>query len=329
MTSIQHTEIRRGRIFNLIFALLGYQYSGVSVSVKGITLLARSPRCLALTEIDRPLHVTSTLCKSSVVITTRNSEEIKVVGLNRKDADHFVSFANTVLGQRIIAQIESVDVKLLWDRKRYPSAHLIEPFLQHTKTVAETLPDNIPVELFSCEKQNVLNTIQEFWKDPDQWRDAAIRSFTDAELRAFEGFFDTIEAQPLTPQQRLAVVTDEDATLTLAGAGSGKTSVIVAKAAYLIKSGLRRPDEILLIAFGKDAAAEMSRRIKDRTGVSVTAMTFHALGYSIIREVEQGTPALAAHASDDVQFRAVLRDILINDFGIRSQTGQAADKMVF
>ncbi len=43
---------------------------------------------------------------------------------------------------------------------------------------------------------------------------------------------------------------DEDATLLLAGAGSGKTSVIVAKAAYLIHRGIRQPDEILLMAFG-------------------------------------------------------------------------------
>ncbi|TKT57955.1 hypothetical protein FDR95_12315 [Rhizobiaceae bacterium LC148] len=66
-----------------------------------------------------------------------------------------------------------------------------------------------------------------------------------------KGFFDTIEKNPLTPEQRLAVVTDEDATLVLAGAGSGKTSVIVAKAAYLVERGIRKPDEILLLAFGK------------------------------------------------------------------------------
>ena len=128
-------------------------------------------------------------------------------------------------------------------------------------------------------------------------------------------FFDTIESNPLTPEQRLAVVTDEDASLVLAGAGSGKTSVIVAKAAYLIERGIRKPDEILLMAFGKDAAAEMAARIKERSGASVDVLTFHALGYEIISEVEGGAPALAAHASDDAQFHALLRDILINDVG--------------
>ncbi|MGM0583732.1 MAG: hypothetical protein ACQEUZ_03670 [Pseudomonadota bacterium] len=40
---------------------------------------------------------------------------------------------------------------------------------------------------------------------------------------------------------------------------------------------------MLLMAFGRDAAAEMAIRIEDRTGAAVAAMTFHALGYAIIR----------------------------------------------
>ncbi len=109
------------------------------------------------------------------------------------------------------------------------------------------------------------------------------------------------------------MVTDEDATLILAGAGSGKTSVIVAKAAYLIARGIRQPEDILLLSFGKDAASEMAARIKERAGVEVDAMTFHALGNRIIREVEGRGPALADHASDDAKFRALLRDILLNE----------------
>ena len=160
-----------------------------------------------------------------------------------------------------------------------------------------------------------------FQKAPQPLRDSAIETFIKAELAEMQDFFDTIESNPLTPEQRLAVVTDEDATLVLAGAGSGKTSVIVAKAAYLIQRSIRQPDEILLMAFGKDAANEMAARIKERSGSTVDALTFHALGYEIIRDVEGGAPALAAHASDDAQFRVLLRDILINDLATRDGLG--------
>ncbi len=132
-------------------------------------------------------------------------------------------------------------------------------------------------------------------------------------------FFEGVDKKPLTPEQRLAVVCDEDATLVLAGAGSGKTSVIAAKAAYLIERRIRKPEEILLLAFGREAAKEISGRVKQCCGVSVTATTFHALAYRIIAEVEGTAPPLAAHASDDAAYNALLREILFeqvaNDAG--------------
>ena len=111
-------------------------------------------------------------------------------------------------------------------------------------------------------------------------------------------------------EQRLSVVVDEDATLVLAGAGSGKTSVITAKAAYLVKAGIRQPEEILLLAFAKNAATEMSGRVEARSGVPIVARTFHALAYDIIGMVEGSKPALADHATDDAAFTAQIKQIL-------------------
>lgn len=96
----------------------------------------------------------------------------------------------------------------------------------------------------------------------------------------------------------------------LAGAGSGKTSVITAKAGYLVKAGIQKPDQILLLAFARDAAREMSERIEERCGEPLEARTFHALAYDIIGAVEGTKPALAAHATDDKAFLALIKDIL-------------------
>lgn len=161
--------------------------------------------------------------------------------------------------------------------------------------------------------------MRNFQAAPEEARQAAIAHFIASDLAGMKDFFDTIEKNPLTPEQRLAVITDEDATLILAGAGSGKTSVIVAKAAYLIARGIRQPEEILLLAFGKDAAAEMATRIKERAGADIDTLTFHALGNRIIREVEGKSPPLAEHANDGAKFTGLLRDIILND--IASQAG--------
>ncbi|WP_414727758.1 UvrD-helicase domain-containing protein [Yoonia sp.] len=167
--------------------------------------------------------------------------------------------------------------------------------------------------------------ILSFAADPSGTRNAAIERFVDAQLDRWTEFLDTVESMPLTPEQRLSVVVDEDATLVLAGAGSGKTSVITAKAAFLVKAGIRAPEELLLLAFARDAATEMSERIEARCGVPIAARTFHALAYEIIGEVEGEKPALAPTATDDKAFLSLIRDILRY---IVSRVGDVAETVI-
>jgi len=191
--------------------------------------------------------------------------------------------------------------------KHYPAACLIDPLLRRAQKVLDKLPTDMPQGCLPLRQQAILSKVIAFRKSPRRLREAAVKAFTEAELEKCSDFFDTIESNPLTPEQRLAVITDEDATLVRAGAGSGKTSVIVAKAAYLIKKRGISESNILLLSFNDSVAEQMSSRIEKRIGAPVNAMTFHGLGYdSIIGKVEKSKPALAAHAKDPGQFRALL-----------------------
>lgn len=326
MKTLGQREIFRSRPIGLFLCLLGYWYRGITLTNSGLTLITRNPRPVSFSDITHPLRLTKSLGIPSVCMTLRGDDEVKVVGCKRSDATEFVLVANAEWKRHFAKQVNQAEEELrtlaeaierLKQPRRYPAACLINPFLTRAKKVLSELPVEIPEGILTARQQESLEAVMNFHKSPVSKREAAIQAFIKAELDASADFFDTIESNPLTPEQRLAVVTDEDASLILAGAGSGKTSVIVAKAAHLIQRGIRQPDEILLVAFGKDAADEMASRIEQRTGKSVKAMTFHALGYGIIREVEKGTPALAPHASDDVQFRSLLRDILINDIAKR------------
>ena len=130
-------------------------------------------------------------------------------------------------------------------------------------------------------------------------------------LRRHAQLFDTLESHPLTPSQRQACVVDETANLVLAGAGSGKTSVLVGRAAYLLETKLATPAEILLLAFGKQAADEMATRVAQRLPESsanerLCATTFHALGLQIIEAVEGRKPRISVLAEDASQRRAVI-----------------------
>ena len=111
-----------------------------------------------------------------------------------------------------------------------------------------------------------------------------------------------IESNPLTEEQRKAVVIDEDSNLVVAAAGSGKTSVIVAKAAWLIEKGLRKPNEILLLAFGANAKSEMSERLLEKVNSTdadqFQVNTFHSLGKYILEKCSKEKTTVSDLASD-------------------------------
>ncbi|QIR86276.1 UvrD-helicase domain-containing protein [Paracoccus sp. AK26] len=193
---------------------------------------------------------------------------------------------------------------------QYPAACLMTPVLQDATSLYSTVLSKLQPAAIGPERMKRISAVRTFVDDAKGARHRAISAFVDAELERWKGFFDTIESKPLTAEQRLSVVVDEDATLVLAGAGSGKTSVITAKAAYLVKVGIRQPEEILLLAFAKNAAKEMSERVEARSGVPIAAQTFHALAYDIIGAVEGSKPALADHATDDAAFTAMIKQIL-------------------
>ena len=141
-------------------------------------------------------------------------------------------------------------------------------------------------------------------------RSSLFRSYQQRHLKSYEHFFDTVESKPLTALQRRSVILDERRNLVIAGAGTGKTSVIVAKAGYLIKCGKCRPEDILLLAFNNDAAKELAARCKDRLSVEIQASTFHALGNQIVGTVEPVVPTLSRLATDRQQFSRFLDTVI-------------------
>jgi len=160
----------------------------------------------------------------------------------------------------------------------------------------------------------MLETIRDFATATDLIRTTANETFVARELSDSRKFFDRVEARPLTDEQRRAVVIDEDRNLVVAAAGSGKTSVIVAKAGWLIRRDYRGSSELLLLAFARDARDELDKRIRDRLGdavaCDVTVRTFHSLGMSIIGEAEGRRPDLARVAEDDRALSNLLKEIV-------------------
>lgn len=92
----------------------------------------------------------------------------------------------------------------------------------------------------------------------------------------------------LNPQQQEAVNYIEGPLLVLAGAGSGKTSVITEKVAHLIINCGYKPHQIIAVTFTNKAAKEMreriSKRLKGENSRGLQISTFHTLGLNILKK---------------------------------------------
>ena len=122
-------------------------------------------------------------------------------------------------------------------------------------------------------------------QDPS-FRETRNRSYKERELKLCDALLSDIDGgKSLDPQQRDAIVTDEYSNLVIAGAGSGKTSVVVGKVKYLVERWHVDPSEILVTSFTRASVDDLKARI-EASGVSgVAARTFHSLGLRALGDV--------------------------------------------
>jgi len=115
----------------------------------------------------------------------------------------------------------------------------------------------------------------------DNWFDEAWNAHDYGEVSSGEGTLDELNVD-----QRAAVEHFEGPVLVLAGAGSGKTRVLMVRIERLIARGVE-PAEILALTFTRRAATEMRNRIRDRLGpraIDLVLTTFHSLALGICRD---------------------------------------------
>ena len=104
----------------------------------------------------------------------------------------------------------------------------------------------------------------------------------------------------LTEEQARAIATDEDVTLVLAGAGTGKTAVIIGKIAHLVRNQEVSPESILALAFNRKAAIEIRERLPaDLKGAHVS--TFHSFALRVIAAAKVA-PSISKMAQDDFAY---------------------------
>lgn len=196
--------------------------------------------------------------------------------IETKIIDTYSKFSKAAVGQYLreskISEVQSI----------------IEPMVRLFNKNSESWSSHISQEHFDRMKK--LAELSPVSKSAESLR--AIH--TSRVLKGREAFYDSIESNPLTPEQRLSVVQHDDYNMVLAAAGTGKTSVMVAKTTDILERGLAKPDEVMVLAYGREAAKELKARSKERLkkanisyDLDKQISTFHSRGYQIIAKAQK------------------------------------------
>lgn len=145
----------------------------------------------------------------------------------------------------------------------------------------------------------------------------------------------------LNEMQQLAVDTTEGPLLILAGAGSGKTTVLVNRVEHIISSRLATPWQVLAITFTNKAAGELRERLVNAIGDEandIWAYTFHSCCSRILRQFGERigyTNHFTIYDTDDsrrvmkqCQKQLGIEDKLINHKSILAEISRAKDSLI-
>ena len=217
------------------------------------------------------------------------------------------------------------EVLTTWEALEARDAYLTDSEARSWRANAPplNLPTDADADLFArlpMEHQRSVRRMAALKKEPQKVAEQRNAHYCRQQLDKFKPFFDRVESNPLTEQQRQAIVHDEDNALVIAGAGTGKTSTVVGKVGFILKKGWASPDEILLLAFTTKAADEMRERIAKKLGADVKVRTFHGLGLEIIAQARGKKPSLFSEAEDRSARERIVKGLitdLVADDGFR------------
>lgn len=102
----------------------------------------------------------------------------------------------------------------------------------------------------------------------------------------FDHILDNVDPKiHLDEEQRLAILGDDDAALIIAGAGTGKTTTMIAKVKYLVDILHVDPKRILVMSFARKNVEELRDRINIDLNIPADISTFHSLGFKYMKNI--------------------------------------------
>ena len=158
--------------------------------------------------------------------------------------------------------------------------------------------------------RDTLDIYDNFEKIVDQHNEDFIARAMHREKEYLDNILTQIDPDiKLDNNQRQVVLTDEDYSLVVAGAGAGKTTTVAAKVKYLVDKQGVQPSQILVISFTNKAVNELKDKIQKKLGIDCPIATFHSTGNAIIHK---NSPDEKLNIVESSKMYFVIRDYFRN-----------------
>src|SRR4051812_22552558 len=139
-------------------------------------------------------------------------------------------------------------------------------------------------------------------------------------------------AKTRTSAQGRAIEHVHGPMLVVAGAGSGKTTVLVERIAHLIRTGTAQPNEILAITFTKNAAAHLRRKLAHELGSEAAAQSLNACNFDAFawQVLERNERQIGLVDSNDLRvlLRMLVQKLPLKIFTKAANPGEFIDALV-
>ena len=149
------------------------------------------------------------------------------------------------------------------------------------KKIKSIQPEKLE-NLFSEYKE--LKTIIKILENQKDYRKTYNDIFIQNEKEKYQKYFDNMLDVKLTNEQRECIVKDEDVNYINAGAGTGKTTTILAKIKYLVEKKNVNEDKILLLVYNTTVSKDINERLNKMGLNNVIAKTFHSFCWGLVKD---------------------------------------------
>ncbi|MFI3261214.1 MAG: UvrD-helicase domain-containing protein, partial [bacterium] len=140
------------------------------------------------------------------------------------------------------------------------------------------------VSLYESITDKIDNMKKSIYKKEIYLKNCEIHANNSGNSNYLDNILSDLGNDVLDDDQRRVVLTNDSHLLVVAGAGSGKTTTMLAKIKYLVEKCNVKPEEILMISYTNAVVDELKEKLNKKMGIQCNISTFHMLGQDIIKK---------------------------------------------